>query len=118
MKTGKLIVFEGIDGSGKTTQLTLLKHYLDSRDIPNEVIDFPRSKYQGRTLITKSPLKSGDFVYTKFPRGTLGNDYLFKQNGEGVVRSEREKHEGGGMIYHTPPHPKNRSTKRSARIGV
>ena len=36
MKKGNLIIFEGIDGSGKTTQLNLLKKYLDSQGVPNK----------------------------------------------------------------------------------
>ncbi len=39
---GKLIVIEGIDGSGKTTQTNLLSKYLTFKNIPNEVINFPR----------------------------------------------------------------------------
>lgn len=39
---GKLIVIEGIDGSGKTTQTELLTKYLASKNIPHEVINFPR----------------------------------------------------------------------------
>jgi len=42
MKQGKLIVFEGADGSGKTTQAKLLLKYLQKRKIPSEYISFPR----------------------------------------------------------------------------
>src|SRR3989344_9017264 len=52
MKKGKLIVFEGIDGSGKSLQLKLLKKYFDLHRIPNKVIDFPRYKqsFHGKTV--------------------------------------------------------------------
>ena len=39
---GKLIVFEGTDGSGKATQARLLCQTLAERDIPCREIDFPR----------------------------------------------------------------------------
>lgn len=42
MVNGKLIVIEGIDGSGKTTQTNLLSQYLAKKGIANEVINFPR----------------------------------------------------------------------------
>jgi dTMP kinase len=42
MKRGRLIVIEGSDGAGKTTQLNLLKEYLVSESIPVQTIDFPR----------------------------------------------------------------------------
>jgi len=40
--SGKLIVFEGTDGSGKATQTRLLCQYLDKIGIPYKEIDFPR----------------------------------------------------------------------------
>ncbi len=42
MKKGKLIVFEGADGSGKTTQAELLLNYLRKKKIPSAYISFPR----------------------------------------------------------------------------
>lgn len=42
MKKGKLLVIEGIDGSGKTTQVELLKKFLASQGVPWEAISFPR----------------------------------------------------------------------------
>ena len=39
---GKLIVFEGTDGSGKATQARMLCHHLEEEGIPFREIDFPR----------------------------------------------------------------------------
>lgn len=42
MKKGKLVVIEGIDGSGKTTQIELLKKNLALQGLALEAISFPR----------------------------------------------------------------------------
>jgi len=39
---GKLIVIEGGDGSGKTTQANLLLNYLEQQNIPHSSLDFPQ----------------------------------------------------------------------------
>jgi len=39
---GKLVVIEGGDGSGKTTQSVLLLEYLKHKDIPHSSLDFPQ----------------------------------------------------------------------------
>lgn len=41
-KQGKFIVIEGIDGSGKATQLKNLKEYLEGRNIEVATFDFPQ----------------------------------------------------------------------------
>jgi len=39
---GKLIVVEGLDGSGKATQVELLRAFLEKKSIPHVAFDFPR----------------------------------------------------------------------------
>jgi len=48
---GKLIVIEGTDGSGKTTQLNLLKEKLVNEGYPVETIDFPQYGQKSAALI-------------------------------------------------------------------
>ena len=52
MKKGKLIVLDGTDGSGKRTQLDLLKKHLKRGGFKVEEIDFPRyySSFYGRLV--------------------------------------------------------------------
>ena len=48
---GKLIVFEGTDGSGKTTQFTLLAKRLQAMQIPFQTMDFPQYSEPSSALI-------------------------------------------------------------------
>ncbi len=52
LKKGNLIVIEGSDGIGKTTQLELLEKYLLEQELSVETIDFPRYRdsFHGRTI--------------------------------------------------------------------
>ena len=51
MSKGKLIVIEGIDGSGKSTQYKLLQQRLTSDGIPFHSIVFPRYQEESSALI-------------------------------------------------------------------
>lgn len=52
-KRGKLIVFEGIDGSGKTTQSKLLVAYFKKQKIPTKYISFPRYELKWGKMVRK-----------------------------------------------------------------
>lgn len=59
MNKGKLIVIEGGDGSGKTTQFNLLKDKLIEDSYQVETIDFPRYGQPAATMVEK--YLNGDF---------------------------------------------------------
>ena len=48
---GKLIVIEGLDGSGKSTQLELLKERLKRENIPSKAISFPDYESDSSALV-------------------------------------------------------------------
>lgn len=48
---GRLIVFEGTDGSGKATQTALLCRELDRRGVPYRKLEFPRYQEESSALI-------------------------------------------------------------------
>lgn len=58
-----VIVIEGLDGAGKSTQVNLLKEYLNKKDVPYKYLHFPRT--EGSMF--------GDLV-ARFLRGEFGDN--------------------------------------------
>lgn len=50
-KNGKFIVIDGIDGSGKTTQLNLLKEQLEKSGYETAILDFPQYNTKSAGLV-------------------------------------------------------------------
>ncbi|KKQ98969.1 MAG: Thymidylate kinase [Parcubacteria group bacterium GW2011_GWF2_40_69] len=66
MKQGKLIVIDGIDGSGKATQVRLLEKKLNEEKIKVKTIDFPRyyDNFFGKLIGEYLSGQYGDFIQT------------------------------------------------------
>ena len=61
---GKFIVFEGTDGSGKSTQMTLLAQYLEGRGIPVAMTHEPTNSPFGRLThaCMKGEVQTGEYT--------------------------------------------------------
>lgn len=66
MKKGKLIVIDGIDGSGKATQTKLLAQHLSEAGLKVKTIDFPRyvDNFFGKLIGEYLSGIYGDFIQT------------------------------------------------------
>ena len=94
--TNMLIVIEGLDGSGKSTQVKRLRKYLESVAGPLEYIHFPR--YDAPVY--------GDLI-SRFLRGDFGENemvhpqlvaLLFAEDRHGAVPAMKKTLEEGGII--------------------
>lgn len=60
IKKGKFVVFDGSDGSGKQTQVAMLKTYLQGKKMLTETIDFPQYENNFHGKVLRASLR-GDF---------------------------------------------------------
>src|SRR5690349_21963080 len=104
--TGSLIVIEGMDGSGRSTQITLLQEWLESEGFAVQTSGLRRSNLVGRdidellaknavTRLTLALMYATDFfdqiehrILPALRAGTmvLADRYIFTLIGRGVVR--------------------------------
>ena len=63
--TGKFIVLDGNDGSGKATQAKLLEEYLERKGVESQKIDFPRyeNNFFGKLIGECLAGQHGDFLH-------------------------------------------------------
>lgn len=61
---GKLIVVEGVDGSGKSTQLNLLRNWLESKDLHVVFTEWNSSKLISKTI--RQAKRSGSLIPVTF----------------------------------------------------
>ena len=68
MSKGKLIVLEGLDGSGKATQAKLLAEHLAAQGVPVQKITFPDYASDSSSLVKM--YLAGPLRLPAFPRWT------------------------------------------------
>ena len=111
----RFIVFEGIDGAGKTTQINLLRERLEKRGIfckiTAEPTDLPSGKEIRRALsgeLKKTPMQMAEmFAYDRALHNTHGESGINKMQDEGFsVISDRYyysslAYQGAALGYET-----------------
>src|SRR5437763_2413149 len=122
--TGSLIVIEGMDGSGRSTQITLLQEWLESEGFAVQTSGLRRSNLVGRdiderlaknavTRLTLALMYATDFfdqvehrILPALRSGTivLADRYIFTLIGRGVVRGINREYMSGLYAMALRPH--------------
>src|SRR5881296_1627884 len=122
--TGSLIVIEGMDGSGRSTQITLLQEWLESEGFAVQTSGLRRSNLVGRdidellaknavTRLTLALMYATDFfdqmehrILPALRSGTvvLADRYIFTLIGRGVVRGINRDYMSGLYAMALRPH--------------
>ena len=122
--TGSLIVIEGMDGSGRSTQITLLQEWLESEGFAVQTSGLRRSNLVGRdidellaknavTRLTLALMYATDFfdqvehrILPALRSGTivLADRYIFTLIGRGVVRGINRDYMSGLYAMAVRPH--------------
>src|SRR5215831_6274624 len=122
--TGSLIVIEGMDGSGRSTQITLLQEWLESEGFAVQTSGLRRSNLVGRdidellaknavTRLTLALMYATDFfdqvehrILPALRSGTivLADRYIFTLIGRGVVRGINREYMSGLYAMAVRPH--------------
>jgi dTMP kinase len=122
--TGNLIVIEGMDGSGRSTQITLLQEWLESEGFAVQTSGLRRSNLVGRdidellaknavTRLTLALMYATDFfdqvehrILPALRSGTivLADRYIFTLIGRGVVRGINREYMSGLYAMALRPH--------------
>jgi dTMP kinase len=122
--TGSLIVIEGMDGSGRSTQITLLQEWLESEGFAVQTSGLRRSNLVGRdidqllaknavTRLTLSLMYATDFfdqvehrILPALRAGTvvLADRFIFTLIARGVVRGINRDYIGGLYAMALRPH--------------
>lgn len=94
---GKLIVIEGLDGSGKHTQAVLLRDYLESTGQPVRMVSFPNYDSPSSSLVKM--YLAGDFGTSADSVNPYASSAFYAVDRFASFRTEwRDFYENGGIV--------------------
>lgn len=92
VKRGLFIVFEGIDGSGTSTQANLLHEYLSRTNELSTQLTFEPTKGKVGTMIRQSLFEANPYQHASDGRGIDVSDRLFNDQLMHLIMADRHEH--------------------------